>query len=252
MFYQAVSRGLVEKTEKEYKQTIGRLLVKMRKEGHLNYGWIADGTRWMRKPRTHTGLKNALEDTLRYYRRDVWQDQGVYVEVWCEKEAMAGVLYEETYKWDVPLFVTRGFSSITFLHSAAQEINATEKPTYLYYLGDHDPSGLGISQQVEAGLRQHVSKHIPIHFERICITPEQIEQYQLPTRPTKQTDSRAKGFKGDSVELDAMPARILRGLVANAIVQHIDDDAKEQTMQIEQLERQTLENVLLHLPEAVS
>ena len=49
-----------------------------------------------------------------------------------------------------------------------------------------------------------------------------------------------------------MPARILRGLVANAIVQHIDDDAKEQTMQIEQLERQTLENVLLHLPEAVS
>ena len=29
-------------------------------------------------------------------RRDLWDDQGAYVEVWSEKDALAGVLMEET------------------------------------------------------------------------------------------------------------------------------------------------------------
>jgi hypothetical protein len=50
VFYQAVTRGLVAKTEAEYKRTVIRLLGIMRREGELPYGWIADETRWMRKP----------------------------------------------------------------------------------------------------------------------------------------------------------------------------------------------------------
>ena len=41
------------------------------------------------------------------YRRAIWDDQDVYVEIWLEKDALAGVVYDETEKWDVPFMVTR-------------------------------------------------------------------------------------------------------------------------------------------------
>ena len=31
-----------------------------------------------------------------FYRRSLWDEQPVYVEIWLEKEALAGVLYGET------------------------------------------------------------------------------------------------------------------------------------------------------------
>jgi hypothetical protein len=59
-------------------------------------------------------------------------------------------------------------------------------------------------------------------FERLAVTPEQVEEWSLPTRPTKRTDTRARGFTGDSVEVDAVPANVLRTLVEDAIRRHVD------------------------------
>jgi hypothetical protein len=130
VFYQAVSRGLIAKTEAEYKQTIGRLLTEMRLDGTIPFGWIADNTRWMRKPETHSSLKAVAEEWARSYRRAIWQEQEVYVEVWLEKEALAGVLYEETHRYDVPLMVTRGYPSLSYVHEAPRRsTRPTRKPT---------------------------------------------------------------------------------------------------------------------------
>src|SRR5262249_7220321 len=87
-FYRLVGTGLIAKKEAEYKNTVGRLLVKMRREGAVPYEWIADSTRWMRKPRTYSSMENALRDTARTYRRALWDNQEVYVEVWTEKDAI--------------------------------------------------------------------------------------------------------------------------------------------------------------------
>src|SRR5262249_50961498 len=76
------------------------------------------------------------------YRRDLWAAMPVYVEVWCEKDALAGVLMEETETYDVPLMVARGYASLSFLHSAAMAISAKDKPAYIYHFGDYDPSGV--------------------------------------------------------------------------------------------------------------
>ncbi len=88
VFYRLVSLGAIAKTEIEYKATVCRLLAEMRRGRMLPYGWIADNTRWMRKPRTHDSFGDALEETARTYRRALWNDQGAYVEVWCEKDAL--------------------------------------------------------------------------------------------------------------------------------------------------------------------
>jgi hypothetical protein len=239
LFYRLVSLGTIDKTEAEYKGTIGRLTVEMRRAGDIPFGWIADNTRWMRKPRTHSSLEQALRQTAATYRRAVWDVQDAYVEVWLEKDALAGVLLEVTSPWDVPLMVTRGFPSLSYLHEAGELIAAESSPTYLYYFGDFDPSGMDITRVVENGIREF-APDADITFNRVAVTPQQIIEMALPTRPTKTTDTRSKNFLGESVEVDAIDPATLRRMVEECITQHIDTDAHDRLMSIEAAERETL------------
>lgn len=242
VFYQLTSQGIVPKTEAQYKNTVVRLLGLMRRDGDLPFDWIADSTRWMRKPNTYGSMEYMLEQTARTYRRSIWNDQDVYVEIWLEKEALAGVLYHETERWDVPLMVTRGYPSLSYLYSAAEAIGSVGKPAYLYYFGDHDPSGVDIPRKVETDLREF-AHGAEIHFQRVAVTAQQIEEWDLPGRPTKQTDTRSKNFTGDSVEVDAIKPAELRRLVSECITKHIDQDVLDGTLKIESLERESLEEI---------
>lgn len=105
--------------------------------------------------------------------------------------------------------------------------------------GDWDPSGVDISRAAECGIREFAPK-AEIAFERIAVTPQQIDEFGLPTRPTKKTDSRSKNFTGESVEVDAIPPAELRGLVRDRIEKHVDRRALAKTRQIEAAERETL------------
>jgi hypothetical protein len=239
VFYRAVSAGLVAKTETEYKATVGRLLVEMRRQGEMPFGWLVDNTRWMRKPSTHTSLDGFLASAARHYRRALWDHQDVYVEVWLEKDALAGVLYDVTEVWDVPLMVTRGYPSIAFLQSAAEAIQAEGKPAFLHYFGDWDPSGVDIPRAVEQDLRGF-APGAEIHFERRAVNPGQIALWGLPTRPTKRTDTRSRSFEGESVEVDAIPPSTLRELVDECIQRHVDPDVLELTLRVEREEREIL------------
>jgi hypothetical protein len=239
VFYRLVTSGAIVKTETEYKSTVVRLLTVMRREGTVPYHWIADNTRWMRKSQSYDSLEDALYRTAQTYRRALWADQPAYVEVWLEKDALAGVLLEVTDPWDVPLMVTRGYPSLTFLHSAAEQIATIDKPTFLYYFGDYDPSGVDIPRKVEADLRV-LAPAIDLSFERVAVTPAQISAWNLPTRPTKRTDARAKKFEGESVEVDAIPPDQLRSLASAAILRHVDGGAVDLLRSAEESERELL------------
>ena len=65
VFYALTVRGVIEKAEIEYQRTVIRLLVEMREAGQIPFEWIADNTRWMRKPSTFTGLESCLNSTAR-------------------------------------------------------------------------------------------------------------------------------------------------------------------------------------------
>jgi hypothetical protein len=96
VFYALTVRGAIAKAEIEYKRTVVRLLGEMREAGEIPFEWIADNTRWQRKLSTFTGIESCLNSCANNYRRDLWAAMPVYVEVWCEKDALAGVLMEET------------------------------------------------------------------------------------------------------------------------------------------------------------
>lgn len=239
VFYRLVSRGVIPKSEQAYKGIVVRLLTLMRREGALDWAAITDGTRLRRKPRSYDNLLHALDDTRATYRRALWREQGVYVEVWTEKDAISGVLFDVTSEWDVPLVVCRGYPSQTFVHNAADELAEQAKPCFVYYFGDHDPSGVDIPRYVEARLREYAPR-AEITFARLAVTREQIAQLALPTRPTKATDSRARGFAGESVEVDAIPPDTLRSICRAAIEQHVEQHALERTRRVEEAERETL------------
>lgn len=237
-FYQATVRGIVEKTEAGYDK-VQRALVALRMAGRIPFRSITDNTRWQIKPTTYDSLADALDETARLYRRAVWSDVGAYIEFWLEKDALAGVVQPITAKYDVPLMVARGFSSISFLHSAADDIRQLDKPAHIYHLGDHDPSGVCAGEKIEQTLRRF-APDAEIHFERLAVLPYQIEAWKLPTRPTKQTDSRARNFRGDSIELDAVHPETLRVLVELHIKKHLPAHQMQVLAVAEQSERQML------------
>lgn len=242
VFYRASVLGLIDKTESGYGMVQTDLVI-MRKTGELPYGWLVDGTRAMRKPRTHNSVEDALWETARLYRKALWQDADAYVEVWLEKDALAGVLWPIVSKYDVPLMVARGYASLSFLHSAAEDIDDLEVPAYVYHLGDFDPSGVNAGEKIEQTLRE-MAPGAEIHFERLAVTPDQIERWRLPTRPTKTTDSRAKGFGDISVELDAIEPDILRDVVSDAIQRHLPRREFDVLMVAEDSERELINGLV--------
>jgi hypothetical protein len=202
----------------------------------------------MHKQQSYDSVEEAISQTARFYRRNLWTDNDSYVEIWCEKEALAGVIAEVTYDYDVPLMVSRGFSSSSYLRRAANTITNIGKPTFIYHFGDHDPSGLWISEQIDRDLQRHLNDIGEFDlddflFERIAVTPEQIADWNLPSRPTKteaEGNRHAKNFDGDSVELDAIPIERLHGLVREVIFRHIDHNELRILRIAEESERELL------------
>jgi hypothetical protein len=243
VFYQATVRGLVEKAESGYAK-VQTDLTKMRRDGSLPYDWLADNTRWQRKPRTFNSVEDALRDTAAFYRKSLWTDADCYVEIWLEKDALAGVVLPVTSMNDVPLMVARGYASLSFLYSAAEYINELEVPTYIYHLGDFDPSGVNAGEKIEETLRE-LAPDADITFERIAVTEEQITDWDLPTRPTKASDTRAKSFGSSlSVELDAIEPNRLRAIVQEAIEQHLPTEQFEALKAAEQSERDVIRRLV--------
>jgi hypothetical protein len=220
VFYQATVHGLVGKAESGYAKVQTDLTV-MRRAGDLSYDWLADNTRWQRKPRTFASVEDALRNTAAFYRKSLWTDAESYVEIWLEKDALAGVLYPVTSLYDVPLMVARGYASLSFLYSAAEFISELNVPANIYHLGDFDPSGVNAGEKIEQTLRE-MAPDAEIIFERLAVTRRQITNWSLPSRPTKKSDTRAKRFGSDlSVELDAIDPNRLRSIVQAAIERHL-------------------------------
>ena len=258
VFYQLVTRGLIEKSEKEYQQTVIRLLSDMRIGGELRWDWIADESRRRRITRTFDSLADAVEDCARFYRRSALKDADDYLEIWVEKDALSGVLGDVTSEYDVPLNVSRGMPSLTFLYGTACEVYRAAKQgkkAYIYQFGDHDPSGVLIPKAIERRLDEMCDRlHCqPPIVERVALTEEHIAEFNLPTRPTKRDgNTHARSFEGDSVELDALPSRVLRDMVRDVIERHISPITLEVLRAAEASERGVLRMLGKNLPEGAS
>lgn len=236
LFYQAVVAGVIEKTASGYMK-IQRQVLELRRMGLLKYEMIADATRWMRKPDSFGSIEEALHNTALLYRKALWKNTPEVVEVWCEKDALAGVIYEITEMFDVPLMVARGFSSETFCYEAIAQLKDT-RPYHVYYLGDFDLSGIDAAKALHEKLYRFAEpKGIEVHFTQIAVTIDQIVELELPTREPKPDKRWDYSFACD---LDAMPPDEIRSLVQSAIECHLSEEDLRIEKIAEESERQLL------------
>jgi hypothetical protein len=113
-------------------------------------------------------------------------------------------------------------------------------------LADYDPSGHAAADAIERTFEDDFV--CAVNFERIAILPEHIEEFNLPTRPIKESDSRSRSWTGsECVELDSMPPAELRALVEDAITSRIDRREWNKLKRIEREEKETLERTFARI-----
>jgi hypothetical protein len=262
LFYRASVEGLVDKTEKGYAQ-VQRQVLQLRREGLMPYGDIADLSRRARKPYTCDSVAAALEDTAQFYRKALWRDNCDYVEVWCEKDALAGVIEPVTRKFDVPLMVTRGFASETFCFEAVNARIGDPREYVVYYLGDCDRSGVDAANALEEKLDRFGAEmgRAFINFQRLAISPEDILEFDgdqalfcmpvgeydkwLPTREPKRESAADRNWPHPwAIELDAIEPDDLRAMVQWAIEQHLPPEQYEILKVAEESERKLIQGLV--------
>lgn len=240
LFYLMVSAGVIDKSEVEYNNVVVRLCLQLRRSGEIPFGKIVDGSRLYRFPRSYGSIQEALTETARLYRRSYWRDADQLVEVWCEKDAISGFLYDVTAPLGIPLMVTRGFSSESIVQAIAEETRADARPLTILFVSDLDPSGDLMPADVIRRI-MHYAPGADVRLRRIAVTRVQADALSLPTRPTKRDkNSHAAKFEGESVEIDAMPPAILKEILQSAIEDYMDPGQLRVLREAEASEREQL------------
>lgn len=237
----------VPKSEHGYK-LVQRQCLKLRRAGRVPYGWISDTTRRGYHVNTFDGPGDFIGRFAGLYRARLWDADTPHVEVWCESRSLAGVLQSTCEALAVSLYPAGGFSSATLAYEAAREIDAEERDeAVVLYVGDYDPAGVLIDQAIERELRSHLAT--PLTVRRLGINPEQIEAFDLPTKPRKEGERRRLDIQA-TVEAEAMPANTMRRLVREAVEAYLPRGALEATRAAEESERFGLRRLGRHIEAA--
>jgi len=237
LFYQFVARDHIANNQRNYKM-LGTVIDKARRAGLLDWNYIVDRTRYLAGNPTYEDPAAIIESVVDKFYIDLWETQDTRVEVWVEKEALAGVVQRAALSRGCNYFSCRGYVSQSEMHAAAMRHRRYERngqDVVVVHLGDHDPSGIDMTRDIRDRLQLFGANTV---VNRIALNYDQIEQYGPPPNPAKLTDSRAEGyierFGDDSWELDALDPPTLNALITTDIDTYIEQD----TFQLRQDEQE--------------
>ncbi len=224
LYYQFVSRDLIPNTIQSYNR-LGSIVNDARLAGLIDWETIEDRTRNIAALPHWSGPAEIIDSCAAQFRLDLWEEQPYRVEVWIEKEALAGVFERVCNEFDVPYLCCRGYTSQSEMWGAAERLKSyvPGQEVRILHFGDHDPSGIDMTRDIIDRLTLF---GLPMELERLALNMEQVRKYKPPPNPAKATDSRFAGyiqkFGGKSWELDALDPAILSTLVRDALVSLID------------------------------
>ena len=251
LYYQLVSRDVLPNNVKQY-DMLGGLVTDARMAGLIDWDAIEDRTRNVRSVSHWSSPADVVKSAAASFRIDKWEPQPYYVEVWIEKEALAGVFAGVCVELDVPYLSCRGYTSASEMWAAAQRFVCCieqHKQVKILHFGDHDPSGIDMTRDIQARLLTFLRYHCPdaylqFSLERVALNMPQIEQYKPPENPAKTTDSRFASYQalyGDSSwELDALNPRTLTALVTRHVKAVRNERLWARAVEVEQQHRAAL------------
>jgi hypothetical protein len=201
--------------------------------------------------------EDILSGAAQGYHRARWAGQPEHVEVWVEKAALGQVIRQAAGTWDVTTFECKGSPSTSAIHDAARRLRRHEargvKCTVIY-LGDHDPTGIDISRDIQDRLAMYRSHAL---VDRIALNMDQVLALNPPPSPVKVTDSRAAGYidafdTDECWELDAIDPPTLDAMIQEAIREHLDMPLRQEQLDREADERRQLTAVIDHWPDLLA
>lgn len=264
IYYRLVSNHVIPNTINEYKG-LSRHLVTARENGSVDWTRIEDRTReaegndWGRTeaPDPEEFIQGRLEHAIAHTHLSFkkWLNQPENVEVWIEKDALSVLASGVARRYNVTTCPSKGYSSFTYIMEAVERINQYDAPVTVLYFGDFDPSGMDITRDLRERLRKYGAHNLE-KVERICLSREQIDEYNLPPFPAKKSDARYDQFvintgSDDAVELDALEPPVLENFIKEAIEEHIDWTIWYETQQAEQEGTDIINKAIDKLREAI-
>lgn len=237
LYYQFVARDIIPNKQSEYSR-LGSIINDARLAGLIDWGHITDRTRNVRSNSHWNDPASIMRSAAASYKIDKWERQPVRIEVWIEKDALAGVFDRVCRELDVPLFSCRGYTSQSEMWAAAQRMQKHadfgQEPVILHF-GDHDPSGIDMTRDIADRLELFMGG---TEVNRLALNMEQVEEFNPPPNPAKTTDSRFKAYiveyGAESWELDALDPRTLSTLVEDTVARFRDDDLWDEAVAEEQ------------------
>lgn len=222
LYYQLVTRNAITNEERSYKK-LSSLVSDARLAGLTDWEAIEDRIRVPYKKPEFTNLKDLIDAAIASYRLPRWEGQKYNVELWVEKDALAGVLRPLADKYHVVMMVNRGYSSQTSMYEGAQRFKEKGQAGVLLYLGDHDASGEDMVRDIQNRLNIF---NVKVAVVKIALTKFQIDLYNPPSNPAKMSDPRATAYvkKHGAVswEVDALPPDVLGNIIEEAFTKLID------------------------------
>ena len=249
--YQFVARDWYENTQQNYKR-LGNILDAARKAGLVDWDAMEDRTRTLRRIPVWDNPEKAVEQLHARFKLDPWNDQPTLhrIEVWVEKDAAVGIVEPTCNALRLPYFSCRGYSSSTGLYEAGKRLQAYRNAGYetlILYLGDHDPSGVQMTDV--SNERVQLYSGGGIKFERIALTLDQVAEFNPPANFVKETDSRTNWYidtfgTEDCWELDALKPQTVDELIRSHVQPLIDKPAWDATMEREASNKNTLSEII--------
>ena len=232
MFYALVSLRVIPNVQAQY-QYLSHFTARARENGQLPINCFADQSRRVIQDFDDTyetmedyidrGISH-LENATYNYPKSIprWHRQPHYVEVWIEKDALSGTFKSILGNRQVKIVPSRGFSSISFNYENTERLKRYQfegQKIHIRYFGDLDPSGESIDGIITNKLTQYGI--FGVDFQRIAVTEEQMNVFNLPRNPDPQTlrklrrDTRARSFMmRHNGELFSDRSRCITGICA--------------------------------------
>jgi len=243
IYYQLVSHAGLRNIQSNYKR-LSSVISEARLAGLVDWDVLEDRIRQPVRHPEFDGIPDLMEAAISSYRLPRWNGQKHYVEVQCEKDALAGVLRPLTDEFHVVLMVNRGYSSMSAMYEGARRLSSRgkgKKKTILY-VGDHDPSGEDMVRDIRDRLEVFGVGNIDVR--KIALTMEQVKEYDLPPNPANMRDSRAEKYVEEhgevSWEVDALDPEVLQDLVRSSIEALLDRKMMEKVIKREESDKENI------------
>lgn len=241
IYYQLVKANIIPNAEAAYKD-LTNLVSDARLAGEIDWDVITDEGREVEALPHWNSPKDFVMAVAPQFRLDMWDNQSQKVFVVVEKAALAGVIRGTCQANDVALLAARGYPSSSALREMALQylvpVVQNGQGVVLLHMGDHDPSGIGMSGDLEMRLKMFMAPELSVdydegdysyfEFERIALNMDQVRALNPPPNPAKMLDPRAQSyvrrFGKTSWELDALSPSYLNKLLDEKIDSYIDGD----------------------------